>query len=164
MRLGNCTSILWYWSNQLAGLLTKFNTLSLILKMAALGAPTSVKNIQLNFGYPPYAGRPTVHNGPAGYYTLRTKVRSWLHYNGLYTTAIIVDSGAWDALVARIMHSPDFPQPAAGAAPVFPRSSSPSTWSPDQWRAICTFIRELCKVRYLPSVRGGYETLHSRFY
>lgn len=74
---------------------------------AALGAPTSVKNIQLTFGYPPYAGRPTVHSGPPGYYTLSTKVRGWLHYNGLFTTAIIVDSGTWDAVVARIMDSPD---------------------------------------------------------
>ncbi|KAF8417811.1 hypothetical protein BGX38DRAFT_1280683 [Terfezia claveryi] len=105
----------------------------------------NVKNIQLAFGYPPYLGAPNLKRGPKGYYDLRGLVRHWLHYNGLFTPTIITESGSWDALVARITADPNFPQPLAGVAPVFPRSSSPSTWQGDQCKYMCNFVRELCK-------------------
>jgi len=89
-------------------------------------ASSSVKKIQLQFGYPSYPGKANVRHGLAGYYGLRNYVRYWVHYNGLFTTNIIVHSESWDALVPSIIDDPDFPQPAVGAVPTFSRSSSPS--------------------------------------
>jgi hypothetical protein len=107
---------------------------------------SNIKFIQGTFGYPAYPGKANVKNAPPAYYRLREQVKSWVHYNGLFTTTIIEQSGSWDALVARIMADQNFPQPAAGVAPPFPRSSSPSTWNGNHCRSMCNFIRELCKV------------------
>ncbi|RPB18037.1 hypothetical protein L211DRAFT_854548 [Terfezia boudieri ATCC MYA-4762] len=103
------------------------------------------KNIQLAFGYLLYQGTPNIRRGPRAYYDLRGTVRHWLHYNGLFTPLIITELGSWDALVGRIMADPNFPHPVAGAAPAFPRPSSPSSWNGAQCRYICNFIHELCK-------------------
>lgn len=108
--------------------------------------PNNPKTIQLVFGWPSYRGNANKSNSPPEYYALRTFVNQCLHWNGYLTTAILIQSGGWDSLVARITHSEFFPTGPAGGPPPFPRPAHPNPWTGTQCIAMVNFIKELHKV------------------
>jgi hypothetical protein len=99
------------------------------------------------FGWPWYRGKAIKSNAPPRYYDLRKAANQMIHWNGYYQMTYLIQSGAWDALVARITHDDAFPPPTdAAGETLFPRPAHPNPWNPQENMAMCNFIRDLQKV------------------
>lgn len=107
---------------------------------------SDVKAIQLAFGWPAYAGPANEKNGPAGYYQIRAFVKEVCHYNGWFSLDMLVESGGWDSIVARITHHASFAPIPPGGAAHYPRPTHPNPWTAKQLGHMVAFIKGVIRV------------------